>query len=226
MIAAPDGGRIDYVPRARRETRRLLTEQLAPRAERGAVAQVYTARQGWVLNAVGRYRFFARLAMDDGSTIEAPSVEIDVQPPPSNLSLIRFAPFWDALSAALYEGRVDAASAATRMTEERGSPFGYLRPFVDVAQVIAESQQQYSRGTQQFERPHCGKSAANPREVIRRMPDPYFSAVAAVRLQRCMAGGPDASTGAELVGEVRAAHRRMAAHPVIDVLLREISKKD
>ena len=208
-----------------REPRRQPTVIMEPGVERGTVAHVYLVRsRGWLLNTEGIYRFGARL-MTDQQGIEAAPVDIRVRPAPSAVAHDDLIRLWSGLGRALYIGTADDAAKSAEWIEERPA-LSYLSPFVRVAQVMAESEQQYSRMTKTFEAPKCGELASHARDIVRQVPDPYFSVIAATRLSRCFASLDKAAAARELLQEVRTAHGPLARHPAIEMLLREGAPKE
>lgn len=224
QVARPDGERSDYLPPIRRESRRRLTVVMEPGSERATVAHVYTARdRQWFLDAPGQYQFVAQLVAG-AQTIVAPPTALRVQPPPKGVAPDDLARLGAALGPALFTGRPDAAAAAASVA--RRESLAYVRPFVSAAEVLAASEQQYDGTTQTFKTPRCGDLVPRARQIVGAIPDPYFSAVAAVRLSRCLASRNELAASRQLLEYARTVHGQASTHLAIDTLLREGSPKE
>lgn len=219
QVSRPDAERRDYVPPIRRETRRRLTVVMEPGSERATVVHIYTARdRQWFLDARGPYEFVAQLVAG-AQTIVAPPTVLRVQPPPKGVAPDDLTRLGSALGPALFTGRPDAAAAAASAAGSKS--LAYVRPFISVAEVLAASEQQYDGTTQTFKTPRCGDLVPRAREIVGAIPDPYFRALAAVRLGRCLASTNELAASRQLLQYARTVPGQASTHLAIDMLLRE-----
>ena len=193
--------------------------RMPPGVARGAVAHVYVSRtRPWGLSVPGEYRVDGELPIEKVILTAAP-IQFSVSPAPDGVSREDLRGVWPMLGRALYLGNATDAAAAGAWIAKQGGAADYLRPFARVADVRVLSEQQYDPASNTFTTPKCSEIARDAARLVAAVPDPYFAANAASRLNRCLGQLGKAAAGRALFDQVRAAHPVLSKHPAIAELL-------